>query len=88
MRQQAGHPQGRVGRQHTKLGRQFGLEAVLAVQFLGQFLGRFVPERIADDDEGFAVLGFGQPPLDVVLVELMLIGHLVDSPAIQEPDTA
>ena len=42
-----------------------GLEAILAVQFLGQFLGRFVAEGIADDDEGSAVLGFVQPGPDV-----------------------
>ena len=88
MGQQAGHAQRRVGRQHAKLGRQFGLEAILAVQFLRQFLGRFVAEGIADDDEDFAVLGFVQPPLDVPLVELVLIRHLVDPPALQEARAA
>ena len=39
------------------MGRERGLKAVLAVEFLGEFLRRLVAEGIADDDEHLPVLG-------------------------------
>ena len=69
VRQQARHAQRRVRRQHAKLRGQRGLEAVLAVEFRGEFLGGFVAEGIADDDEGSPVVALLQPGPDVAVVE-------------------
>ena len=85
VRQQARHAQRRVRRQHAKLRRQRGLEAVLAVEFGGEFLGRFVAEGIADDDEGSPVVGLFQPGPHVAVVEAVLVRNLVDLPLRQQP---
>ena len=85
VRQQARHAQRRVRRQHAKLRRQRGLEAVLAIEFGGEFLSRFVAEGIADDDEGSPVLALVQPGPHVAVVETVLVRHLVDLPLGQQP---
>ena len=55
----AGSPcPGRCTTAARQAARSGGLEAVLAVEFGGEFLGRFVAEGIADDDEGSPVLAF------------------------------
>ena len=84
VRQQAGHAERGVGRQHAQLGTQFGFEAVLAVEFRGEFLGGFVAEGIADDDEGPPVLAFLQPRLHLAVVEAVLVGNLGDPPLSQQ----
>jgi hypothetical protein len=84
MRQQTGHPERRVRRDHTELGGEVSLKAVDAVQNPRQLFSRFVAKGIADDDEDFAVLGFLQASLHMPLVELVLIGYLIDAPVLQE----
>ena len=64
--------------------REVRLEAIGPVQDLCQFLRRFVAKGIANNDEDFAVLRFVQPAFHMSLVELVLIRHLVRSPALQE----
>ena len=88
MRQQTGHAERRVRRDHAELGGEVSLKAVGAVQDLRQLLRRFVAKGIADDDEHLAVLGFLQASLYMTLVELVLIRYLIDAPVMQEARAA
>ena len=55
------------------MGRQRGLKAVLTVEFGREFLGRFVAEGIADDDEGSAVVALLQSGSHVAVVKAVLV---------------
>ena len=73
---------------HAKLRRQRGLEAVFAVEFRGEFLGRFVAEGIADDDISSPVLAFVQPGPHVAVVEAVLVRNLLDLPLAEQGSRA
>ena len=78
------HAQGGVRRQHAKLCAQVRLEAVLAVEFSGEFLGRLVAEPVADDDEDPAPIRLLEPGADEPLEEVLLVRHPLDPPLLQE----
>ncbi len=78
--QQRGHAEPGVGGQHAELCGQLRVEAVLAVELLGEFLGGLVAEGVADDHEDPAVRPLRQHGRHFPLIECLLIGHAVDPP--------
>ena len=55
MREESGHPELRVARQHPEDGVKRGFEAVLLPDAHTQFVCHLVPERVRDDNDGLLV---------------------------------
>ena len=82
--QQTGHAQHGVRRQHSQLRRQRRCEAVLPIEFLHEFLRRFVTERIADDDVRAAILSLFDPGSHMTIEEPLLVRNIVEPPFRQQ----
>ena len=80
MRPEARHAQGGIGGQNAQLGRQLGLDPVSAIQITRQFFRGFVPQGIADDDEGPSIIGFVKPWPYLPVEERVLVLDAIDRP--------
>ena len=85
MRQQRRHAEPGVRRQHAEQGGQPGVDAVAAVELLGQLPGGLVAEGVADDDEDPPVTALGQQGRHLGVEESRLMADPVEPPARQQP---